>query len=115
VILRVAVWLKLPALPAIFTANVPVVADDDAVRVRVDDALPPAAGVTVAGAKDAATPAGRPEILRPVGALKPFTLPTVTVVERLLPLAVDTLMELGETLRVKSGGGPLTVRLRVVV
>jgi hypothetical protein len=86
--------------------KVPFGADEVAETVKVDEALPPAGGVTVAGAKLAVTPAGTPEMLRPVATLNPFVLPTVTVVEvPPLPLAVDTLIAAGETARVKSGAG----------
>jgi hypothetical protein len=115
VMVRVLLWLIKPALPVIFTAKVPVAAEEDADTVRMDEALPPAGGVTVDGLKDAVTPVGNPERLKLVAALKPFTLPTVTVVVLpVLPLAFDTVIELGETAREKSGAG-LTVRLSDVV
>ena len=108
-------WLVLPAAAVIFTVNVPTGADTGTDSVNVEEALPPGAGVTVAGAKDAATPDGSPVRLRLVAPLKPPRLPTMTVAALLLPLAADRWIEPGDTLSVKSGDDPLTVRLSAPV
>ena len=74
-----------PEVPVIVIVIVPTAADEEAVRLRVDDALPPAAGLTLAGEKAAVTPAGTPAILRLVAELKPPRLPTLTVARPPLP------------------------------
>jgi len=66
-----ACW-SVPEVPVTVRVNVPAVAVDEAVMVRVDDALPLAGGVTLAGEKVAVTPAGKPETLRLVELLKLF-------------------------------------------
>jgi hypothetical protein len=109
------VCVRLPDFAAIFSKNVPVAAEEEADTVRVDEALPPAGGVTVDGLNEALTPVRSPETLRLVAALKPFKLRTVTVaVLPVLPLAFDTAIEVGETATEKSGAGALIVNARAV-
>ena len=67
------------------TVAVPTVALEEAVSVRVDVALPFAAGVTGLVENAAVTPAGRPEALKVVAELKPPELVTVMVLVPLLP------------------------------
>ena len=102
--------MRLPEIPEMVSENVPVLAVEDAARVRVEDALPPAGGVTLTGANVAVTPLGKPEMFRLVAELNPFRLPTVTVALPLLPWV--TLSEPGDTLKGKSGGG-LTTSVRL--
>jgi hypothetical protein len=83
------------------TVDVPVVALDDAVKVRVDVALPLAGGVTGFVENNAVTPAGRPETLSVVAELNPFTLVTVTVLLAVEPCV--TLTELGDAETEKPG------------
>src|SRR5689334_5536732 len=80
---------------------VAVLPPTDTVRVLV--ALPPEGGVTDAGLKPQVTPAGRPVQDRPVDALKPFWLVTVTVLVLLVPCAV--LSDDGDAEIAKSGVG----------
>jgi hypothetical protein len=100
---RLVLWVVLPEVPEMVRVNGPVVAVDEAVRVRVEVTLPPEGGVTVAGENEAVTPPGSPEMLRLVALLKPLILPTVTVAVPLVPRV--TLSEAGATLTLKSGCG----------
>lgn len=84
------------------SVNVPVAATEEAESVSVEEALPPAGGVTLAEEKVALTPLGKPETVRPTVELKLFTLFTVTTVLPLLP-PWTRLIEPDERLRVKSG------------
>jgi hypothetical protein len=59
-------------VPVTVTVAVPVVAEEEAVSVRVDVALPFALGVTELGEKLAVTPLGRPVALNVVAELKLF-------------------------------------------
>ena len=68
---------------------------------RVEAALPPAAGVTVAGEKVASTPAGKSAAVSATGELKPFTLVTVIVLIMLFPCA--RLRDEGDALMEKAG------------
>ena len=86
--------------PVTASVNVPAVAEEEAFSARVEDALPPAGGVTLVGENVAVTPLGRPEKLRAVAALNPFKLPTVTVAEPVL-LGVRV-SAVGATFTVKS-------------
>ena len=79
-----------PAVPVTVTVKVPVVAEAEAVSVSVEDALPPAAGVTDDGANDAVTPAGSPEAESAVAAENPLRLVTVVVEVPLPPCAIET-------------------------
>lgn len=103
----VVLCCKLPDVPVTVHVNVPAAADDEAVSVRVEDALLPEGGVTLTGENVAVTPPGKVlETLRPVTALKPFRLMMVTVEVALLPLppaVTDT--EFGATPMLKSTGG----------
>jgi len=100
---RAALCVVAPLVPTTETAYVPaaVEAPTDAVRVLV--AVPPAGGDTEAGLKAQVAPAGRPVQDRPTAELKPFRLPTVTVLVPLAPWAMVRL--LGEAATAKSGGG----------
>ena len=94
--------------------NVPVVADADVVRVSVDAAVPPAAGVTLAGENVVVTPAGAPETLKLVRPLKPFKLVTMAEALMLAPAVTDT--EPGVTPMLKSADGmTTTVRVRLTL
>ncbi len=81
----VVVRTRLPLVPVIVNVTVPTVAVDVAVRVRVDDTVPSAGGVTGLRLKDAETPLGRPETVSEVELLKPPAEVTVTVVEEVAP------------------------------
>src|ERR1700674_585790 len=60
-----------PEVPVIVTVEVPTVAVDDAVNVKVEFTLLFAGGVTGLGEKAAVTPLGSPEALRVVAELNP--------------------------------------------
>jgi hypothetical protein len=77
---KVVLWTSEPEVPVIVTLNVPVAANEDAVRVRPELVLPFAAGVTGFVTNEAVTPLGRPEALKLTGKAKPFRLVTVVVV-----------------------------------
>lgn len=113
---RVVVWLEFPANPVIVTGDVPAAAVEEAEMVRVDDAVPPDARVTLAGDKLALTPLGKPLADRLMLPLNPPRLLIITVV---LPLPEGRrLREAGDTLRLKSGaggGGVLIVRFKVML
>src|SRR5712692_9007616 len=82
-----------PEAPVTVRLKVPAAAVDETASVNVEEALPPAAGVTLVGENVAVTPLGRVlETLSPVAALKPFRLVTVTVDEALPPAAGVTLV-----------------------
>lgn len=98
----------LPEVPVMVRVNVPVTALEATARASVEDALPPAPGVTLAGENVAVTPLGTPEMLNPVAALKPLRLVTVTVVVPLPPWGSAT--EFGETPREKSWEPAVTVK-----
>lgn len=68
-----------PDVPVMVTVAVPVVAVEEAVRVRVEVALPFAGGVTGLVENAAVTPLGKPEAVSVVAALNPLRLPTVMV------------------------------------
>jgi hypothetical protein len=73
----------------------------EAVKVRVELALPPGGGVTGFVEKEAVTPLGRPVALSVVAPLKLLRLVRVTVVLPLPPWTTAT--DEGETAMVKSG------------
>ncbi len=99
-----------PEAPVTVRLKVPAAAVDETASVNVEEALPPAAGVTLVGENVAVTPLGRVlETLSPVAALKPFRLVTVTVAEAELPC--PTLSELGEIAIEKSGATMVRVRV----
>ena len=83
------------------TVELPVVAEDDAVRVSVDVALPFAGGVTGFVENAAVTPLGRPEALSVVAELKPFKLVIVIVLVPFPPCV--TVTDDGAAPIVKSG------------
>jgi hypothetical protein len=100
---------RLPDVPVTVTVNVPVAADVEAARVRVEDALLPAAGVTLTGENVAVTPLGRPEALKALAALNPLRLEMVTVDVPVLPFPPAlTVTAVGATLMLKSAGGLAT-------
>jgi hypothetical protein len=68
----VALFVSEPEVPVTVTVAVPMVAEEEAVSVRVDVALPFALGVTELGEKLAVTPLGRPVALNVVAELKLF-------------------------------------------
>jgi hypothetical protein len=72
-----------PAVPVMVTVAVPVVAVDEAVKVRVELALPLAGGVTGFVENAAVMPLGRPVALSVVAELNPFWL---VMVMELVPL-----------------------------
>lgn len=90
-----------PEVPAIVIVAVPTVAEEDAVRVRVEVALPLAGGVTGLVEKLAVTPLGNPLALNVVAESKPPVLVMVIVLVPLLPWV--TVTEVGEALRLKFG------------
>jgi hypothetical protein len=74
-----------PEVAVIVTVAAPVVAAAEAVRVKVEVAVPFAAGVSGSVEKAAVTPLGKPEALRVVAELKPPVLVMVIVLAPLLP------------------------------
>jgi len=103
-----------PEVPVIVTVAAPTVAEDDAVSVSVEVALPFAGGVTGLVENDAVTPLGNPLALRVVAELKPPLLVMVIVLVPLLPCA--TVTEVGDALRLKFGeAAEFTVSETVVV
>ena len=90
-----------PDTPLTVTVAVPVVAEDDAVSVSVEVALPLAGGVTGLVENAAVTPLGKPVALRVVAELKPFRLVMVMVLVPFDPCVMVS--ELGEAPIVKSG------------
>jgi len=73
----------------------------EAVKVRVEVALPFAGGVTGLVEKAAVTPLGSADRLSVVAELKPFTLATVIVLDAFAPWT--TLTALGAAATVKPG------------
>src|SRR5258707_11515455 len=99
-----------PDVPVTVTVLVPVVAVEDAVKVKVDVALPFAGGVTGLVEKAAVTPLGRPDALSVVAELNPLRLGTVMVL-----VAVElrvTLTALGEAATVKPGVPAPTAKIK---
>src|SRR5258708_26804849 len=88
-----------PDVAGTVTVLVPVVAVEDAVKVKVDVALPFAGGVTGLVEKAAVTPLGRPDALSVVAELNPLRLVTVMVLVGGEPRV--TLIPLGEAPRVQ--------------
>jgi hypothetical protein len=98
----------------IVTVAAPTVAVDEAVNVRVEVALPFAAGVTGLVENAAVTPVGRPVALSVVAESKPPVLVMVIVLVPLAPWV--TVSEVGEAAMLKFGVAvALTVRATVVV
>jgi hypothetical protein len=103
-----------PEVPVIVTVAVPTVADADAVSVRVEVALPFAAGVTGLVENVAVTPLGRPLALSVVAELNPPVLVMAIVLAPLLPCV--TVSEEGDAAMVKFGDdAAFTVSETVVV
>ena len=103
-----------PDVPVIVIVAVPTVAEDEAVSVSVEVALPFAGGVTGLVENDAVTPLGSPETLSVVAESNPFWLATVIVLVPLAPCLTDT--EVGDALTVKVGvAAAFTVSDMVVV
>jgi hypothetical protein len=90
-----------PDVPVMVIVAVPTVADEDAVNVRVEVALPLAGGVTGLVENVAVTPEGRPLALNVVAELKPPVLVTVIVLVPLPPCGMLT--EVGDALTLKLG------------
>ena len=67
----VSLWLSEPEVPFTVMVDFPMVAVEEAVSVRVELALPLAAGVTGFEENAAVTPLGNPVALRVVAELKP--------------------------------------------
>ena len=104
------VCTMVPEVPVIVTVEVPCVAVEDAVKVRVEVAVPLAGGVTGLVENDAVTPLGNPEAESVVAELNPFMLVTVIVL-----FAVElcaTLTEDGDALTVKPGVPAPTAKTR---
>jgi hypothetical protein len=99
-----------PDSPVTVIVAAPVAAPEETASVRVDVALPPAAGVTVMGANAAVTPAGRPAALSVVAGVKPFWLAMVNVMVPLLPRATVRLPD--EAFMVNVAGGMVTSKLK---
>jgi len=97
-------------VPVTVTVLVPVVAVEDAVKVRVEVALPFAGGVTGLVEKAAVTPLGSAEVLSVVAELNPFWLVTVMVLLALVPCC--TLTALGDADTVKPGAPAPTAKMR---
>lgn len=81
----VVLWVVEPDVPVMVTVAVPVVAVEEAVRVKVEVALLFAGGVTEVGENAAVTPLGSPVALSVVAELKPFWLVMVMVLVPLEP------------------------------
>src|SRR5258708_4695842 len=100
-----------PDVPVTVTVLVPVVAVEDAVKVKVDVALPFAGGVTGLVEKAAVTPPlGRPDALSVVAELNPLRLVTVMVLVAVEPRV--TLTALGEAATVKPGVPAPTAKIK---
>jgi len=98
----------------IVSAAVPVVAEEDAVSVRVEVVLPFAGGVTGLVENVAVTPLGSPVAFSVVAELKPPVPFMVIVPAPLLPCVMA--MEVGDALRLKFGDdAAFTVSETVVV
>src|ERR1700675_3419210 len=97
----VVVWTIEPEVPVTVTLVVPVVAVGEAVKVKVEVALPFAGGVTGLVEKAAVTPVGKPVALSVVAELKLFWLVIVTVLVPVPPCVTAT--EEGEAPMVKFG------------
>ena len=110
----VVVWVIEPETPVIITVAVPTVAEEDAVSVRVEVAVPFAGGVTGLVEKVAVTPLGNPLALSVVAESKPPVLVMVIVLVPLFPWV--TVTEAVDALRLKLGAaGAFTVSETVVV
>ena len=99
-----------PEVPVIATVLVPIVAVEDAVKVRVDVVLPFAGGVTGFGLNEAVMPLGSPDALSVVAELNPFWLVTVIVLVAVEPCC--TLTEVGEAPTVKPAAPAPTAKIK---
>jgi hypothetical protein len=90
-----------PDTPVTVTVAVPVVADDEAVSVSVELAVPFAGGVTGLVENAPVTPLGKPVALSVVAELKPFRLVMVMVLVPFEPCVIVS--ELGAAAIEKSG------------
>ena len=106
----VAVAVVEPLVPVTVTLVVPAVAVDDAVKVKVEVALPLAGGVTGLVENAAVTPAGSADTLNVVAELKLFWLATVIVLFAVEPCV--TLTALGTADTVKPGVPAPTAKIR---
>ena len=95
------------------TVAVPTAADEEAVSVRVEVALPLAGGVTGLVENAAVTPEGRPDALSVVAELKPFWLVMVIVLVPLLPCVMVT--DVGDAPMVKLGDAAAVTVSEMVV
>jgi len=103
-----------PETPVIVSAAVPVVAEEDAVSVRVEVVPPFPGGVTGLVENVAVTPLGNPVALSVVAKLKLPVLFMVIVLAPLLPCVM--VREVGDALRLKFGDdAAFTVSEAVVV
>ena len=110
----VVLWVSEPDVPVIVTVAAPVVAEADAVSVRVEVTLPFAVGVTGLEENAAVTPEGKPLALSVVAELNPPVLVMVIVLVPLAPCV--TVSDAGEAPIVKFGVAvAVTVRAIVVV
>jgi hypothetical protein len=106
----VVLCVSEPDVPVTVTVLVPEAADEEAVNVKVEVALPFAGGVTGSVEKAAVTPLGKPDALSVVAELNPFWLVTVMVLG-----AVEfccTLTLLGEAETLKPGAPAPTAKIR---
>jgi hypothetical protein len=106
----VAVCVTVPDVPVTVTVLVPTVAEDEAVNVKVDVALPFAGGVTGLVENAPVTPLGSPDALSVVAELNPFWLVTVTVLVAFVPCC--TLTEVGDADTLKPGVPAPTAKIR---
>lgn len=105
---NVVVTVTPPEVPAIVIEVVPVVAVNEALRVRTELLVAPAGGVTGLGVKPPETPAGNPGADKVTGALKPPTDCTVTVADAELPRLITRVLGLVDRLNIC---GPITVKV----
>jgi len=99
-----------PEVPVTVTELVPVAAVAEAVKVKVEVAVPLAGGVTGLGEKAAVTPLGSPEALSVVAELNPFWLVTVMVLVAVEPCC--TLTVLGDAGTVKLDAPAPTAKIK---
>jgi hypothetical protein len=103
-----------PEVPVTVTVAAPTAAEEDAVSVRTEVAVPFAGGVTGLVPKVAVTPLGKPLALSVVAELNPPVLVIVIVLVPLLPCV--TVNEAGDALTLKFGvAAEFTVSETVVV
>jgi len=93
----VAVCVRPPPTPVIVIGYVPVAVVEPTVKVKLEEPAP----VMELGLKPAATPAGAPEAVKAIVALKPPVTVAVMVEFPLLPCTTET--ELGEAEMAKFG------------